>query len=124
MKHILVVDDENDVQVLFEQRFRREVRNGEVSFAFAFNADSAIDYLMSNAEKVTLILSDINMPGKSGLDLLARVKEEFSKPPPVMVMITAYGDDANYQKALQLGADDFFTKPVDFVKLKERINNF
>jgi CheY-like chemotaxis protein len=124
MKHILVVDDENDVQVLFEQRFRKEVRSGEISFAFALNADAAFLYLKENVHKVSLILSDINMPGKSGLDLLARVKTEFAPPPPFMVMITAYGDDANFQKARQLGADDFFTKPVDFIKLKQRINNF
>jgi CheY-like chemotaxis protein len=124
MKHILVVDDENDVQMLFEQRFRKEVKSGEISFAFALNADSALSYLQDNAKRVSLILSDINMPGKSGLDLLARVKEEFTEPPPVMVMITAYGDDENFRRAKQLGADDFFTKPVDFIKLKQRINNF
>lgn len=124
MKHILVVDDEADVQVLFEQRFRKEIRNGEIAFSFAFNADDAIAFLIHNVRSISLILSDINMPGKSGLDLLARVKKEFTNPPPVMVMITAYGDDTNYQQAISLGADDFFTKPVDFIKLKERINNF
>lgn len=124
MKHVLVVDDESDVQVLFEQRFRKEMRSGEITFAFAFNADAAIEYLSVNAARVTVILSDINMPGKSGLDLLARVKSEFTNPPPIMMMITAYGDDLNFQKAKQLGADDFFTKPVDFLKLKERINNY
>ena len=124
MKHILVVDDESDVQVLFEQRFRKEVKNGEISFAFALNADDAMDYLTQNVTQITLILSDINMPGKSGLDLLARVKKGFIDPPPVMMMITAYGDDINYQNAIKLGADDFFTKPVDFIKLKERINNY
>jgi CheY-like chemotaxis protein len=124
MKHILVVDDEVDVQILFEQRFRKEIRNHEVSFSFAFNADDAINYLKDHVKSISLILSDINMPGKSGLDLLARVKKEFTNPPPIMVMITAYGDDTNYQQAKSLGADDFFTKPVDFIKLKERINNF
>ncbi len=124
MKHILVVDDESDVQVLFEQRFRKEVRNGEISFAFALNADDAMEYLTEHVAQMTLILSDINMPGKSGLDLLARVKKGFTDPPPVMMMITAYGDDTNYQNAIKLGADDFFTKPVDFIKLKERINNY
>ena len=81
MKHILVVDDEMDVKVLFEQRFRREMKAGEISFAFAHNADDAIEYLMVHVARVTLILSDINMPGKSGLDLLARVKNGFSEPP-------------------------------------------
>lgn len=124
MKHILVVDDESDVQVLFEQRFRREVKNGELSFAFALNADAALSYLSEHVDKVSLILSDINMPGKTGLELLEKVKTGFVDPPPVMVMITAYGDDSNYQRAKQLGADDFFTKPVDFARLKERINTF
>jgi len=124
MKHILVVDDDMDVQILFEQRFRKEIRNQEISFSFVFNADDAIAYLQSHVSSVSLILSDINMPGISGLDLLDRVKKEFSNPPPLMVMITAYGDDANHQRAIRLGADDFFTKPVDFEKLKERINKF
>jgi two-component system chemotaxis response regulator CheY len=124
MKHILVVDDEADVQALFEQRFRKEVKSGEISFAFALNADAAMEYLTMHVKNVALIFSDINMPGKSGLELLSRVKKGFTDPPPVMVMITAYGDDENYRKAISLGADDFFTKPIDFLKLKERINNF
>ncbi len=124
MKHILVVDDEADVRDLFEQRFRKEVKSGDISFAFALNADAAMDYLSQNIKDVSLIFSDINMPGKSGLDLLTKVKKGFFDPPPVMMMITAYGDDENYRKAISLGADDFFTKPIDFLKLKERINNF
>jgi CheY-like chemotaxis protein len=124
MKHILVVDDEADVRDLFEQRFRKEVKSGAVSFAFALNADAAMDYLKENIKSVSLIFSDINMPGKSGLDLLLKVKKGFFDPPPVMMMITAYGDDENHKKAISLGADDFFTKPIDFFKLKERINNF
>lgn len=124
MKQILVVDDEADVQALFEQRFRKEVKNGEVSFAFALNVDAAMEYLTEHVKSVSLIFSDINMPGKSGLELLSRVKKGLTDPPPVMMMITAYGDDENYRKAISLGADDFFTKPIDFLKLKERINNF
>jgi two-component system, chemotaxis family, chemotaxis protein CheY len=70
-----------------------------------------------------LILSDINMPGMSGLELLAKIKEKNHKPPPVVMMITAYGDSENYNRAMELGADDFLTKPVDFTELKVKINN-
>jgi CheY-like chemotaxis protein len=68
-----------------------------------------------------LILSDINMPGMSGLELLGKIKERNHTPPPVVMMITAYGDEENYNRAMQLGADDFLTKPVDFNELKEKI---
>ena len=122
MKYILVVDDETDVQSLFEQRFRKEIRSGEVNFEFAHSGQQALDFLRNHSDDVKLILSDINMPGMSGLDLLASVKEMFKVPPPVVMMITAYGDEGNYSRARQLGADDFFTKPLDFGMLKERLN--
>jgi CheY-like chemotaxis protein len=124
MIHVLVVDDELDVQMLFQQRFRKEIKTGKYEFAFVVNADDALDYMITNVEKVNFILSDINMPGKTGLELLACIKETYKAPPPMVMMITAYGDDASYQKAIRLGAVDFFTKPLDFTKLKERINNF
>lgn len=118
---ILVVDDEKDVQTLFEQRFRREIKNGEFDFAFAFNGEEALDYLQAHEHEAVLILSDINMPGMSGLQLLGTIKKQFFKPPPVVMMITAYGDAENYNIAKQLGADDFLTKPVDFTSLKEKL---
>lgn len=118
---ILVVDDEKDVQVLFEQRFRREIRNGEMKFVFAFSGEEALDYLHKHEHEAVLILSDINMPGMSGLELLGFIKQEYSKPPPVVMMITAYGDAENYNTAKRLGADDFLTKPVDFTVLKEKL---
>jgi CheY-like chemotaxis protein len=71
--------------------------------------------------EAVLILSDINMPGMSGLELLRRIKKEFAPPPPVVMMITAYGDDENYQQCMQCGADDFLTKPLDFSVLKEKL---
>jgi CheY-like chemotaxis protein len=71
--------------------------------------------------EAVLILSDINMPGMSGLELLQKLKENYKAPPPVVMMITAYGDDANYNEAMKYGADDFLTKPVDFVSLKEKL---
>ena len=120
---ILVVDDEQDVQLLFEQRFRREIKNGDVHFAFAFSGEQALTYLNNNKQEAVLILSDINMPGMSGLELLRRIKDEYEKPPPVVMMITAYGDTENYNNAIQLGADDFLTKPVDFIALKVKLKN-
>jgi CheY-like chemotaxis protein len=118
---ILVVDDETDVRDLFLQRFRREVRSGELSFSFAFSGEEALSFLRAHHSEVLIILSDINMPGMSGLELLSHVKEEFEMPPTTMMMITAYGDDESYQKALSLGAHDFLTKPVDFAVLKEKL---
>jgi len=118
---ILVVDDEKDVQVLFEQRFRKEIRNNEMEFVFAFSGEEAIVYLDKLEHEAVLILSDINMPGMSGLELLGHIKQKYHKPPPVVMMITAYGDAENYNTAKELGADDFLTKPVDFTLLKEKL---
>jgi two-component system, chemotaxis family, chemotaxis protein CheY len=118
---ILVVDDEKDVQMLFEQRFRKEIRNGEMTFVFAFSAEEALTYLDKHEHEAVLILSDINMPGMSGLDLLGHIKEKYLKPPPVVMMITAYGDKENYESAMRLGADDFLTKPLEFNILKEKL---
>ena len=118
---ILVVDDEKDMQTLFEQRFRKEIKNRDVEFAFAFSGEEALTYLNGHEHEAVLILSDINMPGMSGLELLRHIKEKHSKPPPVVMMITAYGDAENYNRAIQLGADDFLTKPVDFMLLKEKL---
>jgi CheY-like chemotaxis protein len=118
---ILVVDDERDVQVLFEQRFRKEIRNQEMNFVFAFSGEDALNYLNSHDHEAVLILSDINMPGMSGLELLSNIKQKYLKPPPVVMMITAYGDKENYDTAMKLGADDFLTKPVDFAELKEKL---
>src|ERR1700704_4862479 len=120
---ILVVDDETDVRVLFEQRFRKEIRSGEMEFAFAFSGEEALTYLNRHEHEAVLILSDINMPGMSGLELLGHIKQKYLKPPPVVMMITAYGDSENYNAAKRLGADDFLTKPVDFVLLKEKLKN-
>lgn len=118
---ILVVDDEKDIKPLFEQRFRKEIRNGEFDFVFAYSGEEALVCLKNYEHEAVLILSDINMPGMSGLELLKNIKLKHHKPPPVVMMITAYGDDDNYKSAMELGADDFITKPVDFVSLKEKI---
>jgi CheY-like chemotaxis protein len=118
---ILVVDDERDIQTLFEQRFRKEIREKLSEFVFAFSGEEALAYLQQNEHEVVIILSDINMPGMSGLELLKHIKEKYEKPPPVVMMITAYGDGENYRMAMQLGADDFLTKPLDFNSLKEKL---
>jgi two-component system chemotaxis response regulator CheY len=120
---ILVVDDETDIQILFEQRFRKEIRVKIVEFVFTFSGEEALDYLHqhTNEQEAVLILSDINMPGMSGLELLGKVKQMYMKPPPVVMMITAYGDEDNFNTAKRLGADDFLTKPIDFNLLKEKL---
>jgi two-component system, chemotaxis family, chemotaxis protein CheY len=118
---ILVVDDEKDIQTLFEQRFRKEIRDKLVNFVFAFSGEDALSYLNLHEHEAVLILSDINMPGMSGLELLGHIKQKHRKPPPVVMMITAYGDAENFNMAKQLGADDFLTKPVDFNLLKEKL---
>ncbi len=119
---ILVVDDEQDIRFLFEQKFRREIKSGAVNFSFAYSGHEALEYLHENNQKAVLILSDINMPGMSGLELLKKIREEKPAPPPVVMMITAYGDQQNRGSAMMLGADDFLTKPLDFSQLKEKLN--
>jgi CheY-like chemotaxis protein len=122
--NILVVDDEKDIQPLFEQRFRKEIRTGQVEFEFAFSGEEALKCLDNYRHEAVLILSDINMPGMNGLELLSKIKQKHHEPPPVVMMITAYGDNDNYRKAMELGADDFITKPVNFINLKEKIKTF
>jgi CheY-like chemotaxis protein len=120
---ILVVDDERDIQQLFEQRFRKEIKTGEFEFVFTFSAPDALQYLSRIQHEVVLILSDINMPGMSGFELLSEIKKKFKSPPPIVMMITAYGDDEKHQQAFELGADDFLTKPLDFNLLKTKLKS-
>jgi len=119
---ILVVDDERDVQILFQQRFRKEIRKGLLEFHFAFSGEEAVEMMSTMDQKAVLILSDINMPGMTGLELLQKIRTDFDNPPPVVMMITAYGDEHNRTTAEKLGANDFLTKPLDFSKLKEKLN--
>jgi CheY-like chemotaxis protein len=117
---VLIVDDEQDVELLFRQRFRKELKESLMDFHFAFSAESALNYLKGlKPFDVILLLSDINMPGMNGLELLRLVKTDF--PDLKVIMVTAYGDEANHQTALGYGADDFVTKPVDFKLLKQRM---
>ena len=119
---ILVVDDEAQMKPLFEARFRREISSGEVYLTFARSGEEALTVMPGSG--VVLILSDINMPGMSGLELLRRIRELHPHRPPAVVMITAYGDQNNRQQASRFGADDFLTKPIDFKTLKEKLTDF
>tara|TARA_B100001094_G_C18024433_1_gene716841 strand:- start:55 stop:444 length:390 start_codon:yes stop_codon:yes gene_type:complete len=119
-KKILVVDDEKDIQPLFLQMFRLEIKKKLVEFDFAFSGFEALNSLSKAQEKdYILILSDINMPGMSGLDLLKEIKSTY-KSQKVMI-ITAFGDEDNYTKAVEYGANDFLVKPIDFKNLKSKI---
>ena len=116
----LVVDDESDVQFLFTQKFRREVRRGALEFVFAESGEQALDKLREGeAADVVVVLSDINMPGMSGLELLAVVRDEF--PDLEVYMVTAYDDGELKTTALAGGARGYLTKPIDFSSLKEEV---
>jgi CheY-like chemotaxis protein len=117
---ILVVDDEPDVEVLFRQQFRRDLRDGRFVMDFAQSGAQALDFI-SGAPNVTLILilSDINMPGMSGLELLPKARA--ARPDVPVIMITAYGDADTKRKALENGAEALLTKPIDFDALRGEI---
>ncbi len=116
----LVVDDESDAQVLFTQKFRREVRAGLIEFVFATSGEQALDALRGgDAAGVVVVLSDINMPGMSGLDLLAAIRDEFSDLE--VYMVTAYDDGQLRTIALEGGARGYLTKPIDFETLKDKV---
>lgn len=117
---ILIVDDEQDVEIMFLQKFRREIKSKLLEVEFAFSGQQALDFLSkSDSPDVVYVFSDINMPGMSGLELLENIKSKF---PHIQVsMISAYGDRENYNKAINSGAKGFFSKPVDFESLKNEI---
>ena len=120
MKKILIVDDEHDIEPLFQQRFRKELKEGEIEFHFCFSAEEALQYIQNlNQPDLVMVLSDINMPGMSGLDLLRQIKHDHQAMK--VLMITAYGDSKNRQDAMQAGAADFLIKPINFNLLKERL---
>src|SRR5437764_6676244 len=117
---ILVVDDEPDVAELFRQRFRREVRQGTYAMHFAASGEHALELLSDEIQpELIVILSDINMPGMDGLQLLGEIKNR--RPDLPVMMVTAYGDDERRRCAHELGAFEFITKPVDFDQLKEQL---
>jgi CheY-like chemotaxis protein len=118
---ILVVDDESDVEALFRQHFRRDLRDGRFTMEFAQSAPAALERITDAAGvSLILILSDINMPGMTGLELLPKAKA--LRPDVPVIMITAYGDAETKRKALENGAEALLTKPIDFVTLRNEID--
>ena len=118
---ILVVDDEPDVVEMFRQRFRREARQGTYVMHFAVSGEQALQLLADGIEPTLIvILSDINMPGMDGLQLLGEIKQR--RPDLPVMMVTAYGDDERRRRARELGACEFIAKPVDFDWLKARLH--
>ena len=119
--YILVVDDEPDVEHLFRQQFRRDIRSGRFMMEFANSVPEALERAKAIADPLLiLILSDINMPGMSGLEMLPKVRA--ARPNVPVIMITAYGDDATRKKAMELGAVGLLTKPIDFGLLRQEID--
>ena len=119
---ILVVDDEPDVEVLFRQQFRRDLRADRFTMEFAQSAPMALQRIEDAGDRsLILILSDINMPGMSGLELLPKAKA--MRPDVPIIMITAYGDDETKRKALENGATALLTKPIDFGTLRSEIDS-
>ena len=120
--YILVVDDEPDVEALFRQQFRRDLKSGRFTMEFAPSAAAALDRIAEvNDPSLILILSDINMPGMSGLEMLPKVRAE--RPDVPVIMITAYGDAETRRKAVENGAAALLTKPIDFAQLRLEIDN-
>ena len=118
---IMVVDDEEDIKLLFKYKFKKEISEHSIDFSFKLSAIEAIEYLQNEKNSdLVLILSDINMPGMTGLELLKFLKEKY--PEIKVFIITAYGDRKNFDKAMEFGADDFITKPINFNELKEKMH--
>jgi CheY-like chemotaxis protein len=119
---VLVVDDEPDVEVLFRQQFRRDLRAERFTMEFARSAPQALERICNARDvKIILVLSDINMPGMSGLELLPKARA--ARPDVPIVMITAYGDPDTKRKALESGAEALLTKPIDFGILRGEIES-
>lgn len=118
---ILMVDDETDAEELFRQNFRREIRKGVYIFDFAQSGSEALEVLeYGDAPRIILVLSDINMPGMTGVELLERIKQSWPEIP--VFMITAYGDRSTEGTVREKGAENFLTKPVDFSALKQSMS--
>ena len=119
--YIVVVDDEPDVEEMFRQQFRRDLRSGRFIMEFALSAPAALERVKAIPDpSLILILSDINMPGMTGLEMLPKVKAE--RPNVPVIMITAYGDEATTKKASELGAAGLLSKPIDFGLLRKEID--
>jgi CheY-like chemotaxis protein len=121
--NLLLVDDEPDAIELFRQKFRKELRQGDYHITFALSGGDALKVLAEDGLSSPLVLlSDINMPGMTGLDLLSEVKSRW--PKLEVIMITAYGDAENRRRAMEAGANDFVTKPVNFTELKQKLGTY
>ena len=119
--YIVVVDDEPDVEEMFRQQFRRDLRAGRFTMEFALSAAAALEQVKAIPDpSLILILSDVNMPGMTGLEMLPKVRAE--RPNVPVIMITAYGDDATKKKATELGAAGLLPKPIDFGLLRHEID--
>jgi CheY-like chemotaxis protein len=118
---LLVVDDESDIQLLFQQKFRKEIKSGKIEINYARNGVTALELLetFTNREEC-LILTDLNMPQMNGIELLKEIKKRY--PGLKVMIITAYGDEYSTNMAKNLGADDYFTKPLQFDLLREKLN--
>jgi DNA-binding NtrC family response regulator len=118
---LIVVDDERDIQLLFQQKFRKELRRGEIQIHYAFDGHSALEFIegIENPESY-LILTDINMPRMNGIELLKKIKERY--PKLKVMMITAYGDEQNVDTAKKYGAEEYFIKPIEFDILKAKLS--
>ncbi|HBN22167.1 MAG TPA: hypothetical protein DD412_02890 [Holosporales bacterium] len=118
MLHILMVDDEPDLDMLIQQRFRREIREGQFSFSFSRNGERALEILRENPD-ISLIVTDLNMPEMNGIELLIQVKKSF--PEKKMIVISAYSDQDSIKTATNAGADGFLFKPLNFQDFEHRI---
>ena len=123
MTRIMVVDDEKDMALLFQHEFRQEIKRQEIGFHFALSGEEALSYMeTSEATDLVLILSDVNMPGINGLELLKILKDRWINLP--VIIITACDKDYNYEKAREYQADGFLTKPIDFSELRDIISSY
>jgi CheY-like chemotaxis protein len=119
---LMVVDDETDVQFLFQQKFRKEIKAGEVQIHYELNGRLALEFIQSADNGSSyFILTDINMPEMNGIELLKEIKSRY--PKMKVIMITAYGNEHDLNIAKKLGADDYLTKPLEFSMLKEKLNS-
>jgi CheY-like chemotaxis protein len=119
--HILVVDDEAEMEALFRQQFRRDLKAGRFGMEFATSGQQALQFIEgAGGSDIILLLSDINMPGMNGLDLLPRVKA--ARPDMPVIMVTAYGDAETRRRALEGGAEGMLPKPIDFVALRVEVD--
>src|SRR3954469_8399277 len=120
-KHILVVDDEADIEALFRQQFRRDLKAGRFRMEFATSAQQALRIIEgADGRNIVLLLSDINMPGMSGLDLLPRAKAV--RPDLAVIIVTAYGDTETRRRAVEGGAEGLLPKPLDFAALGAEVD--